>query len=383
MSFDPVPLRRQFPILAAGPDGRSLHYLDNASVAQMPRDVIDAMAAHEMTARASVHHTRHPFAARAAHAFQAARAKVARFLNADDPAGIAFAADCTTAIARAAAFLTAPLEAGDEIVLSALEHQSNRVPWLEAAAERDLVVRTLPLDAAGRIDEDRLSSAIGPRCRVVAVTHASNITGALSPVRRLADAAHAVGATILVDGAQMPPHGAVDVRKLGIDCYCFSGQKVFGPTGIGVLWANRRTLPDPQAILETGAPPQTQAVGLATALSWLDGLDRPAIAANQRRLVVRILDALRTMPEIAVIGPVDVERRIPLVSFTVPGRDPDGVCRALGEKGIAVGSGSFRAEAALTCLGVTGVVRVSLALYNNDGDVDAFLSALTAVVRTA
>ncbi|MDR3437777.1 aminotransferase class V-fold PLP-dependent enzyme [Telmatospirillum sp.] len=405
MSLELAALRRQFPIFANHPGGKPLHYLDNAAMAQVPRAVIDAMAAHDSTSRANVHRGLHPLAERADGAYDAARAKVARFLNAADPSEIVFTAGCTASINLVAQATGATLSPGDEVVVSRLEHHSNLIPWLMMAKARGCHLRYLPVTDDGRLDESRFGDVIGPRCRFVAVTHASNVTGAVSPVRKLAEAAHAVGAAILVDGAQAIAHGSVDVQKLGVDFYCFSGHKMFGPTGIGVLWGRRNLLAlltppvtgggmvgqvtdddvtflDLPYRFEAGTPPVTQAVGLAAALTWLGDIDRPAFSAEERRLTDRLLDGLSATAGVAIVGPKDLERRLPVVSFAVRRLHPHDICQILGERGVAVRGGMLCAQPLMTSLGLAaGVVRTSLALYNDDGDVDAFLIGLTEAIK--
>ncbi len=404
MSFDAAALRRQFPIFATRPGGQPLHYLDSAAMAQIPRTVSEAMAAHDGSSRSNVHRGLHPLAERADRAFEAARAKVARHLNAADSREVVFTSGCTAAINLLAGALGADFQPGDEIVVSRLEHHSNFVPWLMLAKTRGLTLRPLPVTVDGRLDETSLCEIIGPRCRLVAVTHASNVTGAVTSVAKVVDAAHAVGAMVLLDGAQAIAHGSVDVQKLGVDFYCFSGHKLFAPTGIGVLWGRRAILSrltppvtgggmigrltdeevtflDLPYRFEAGTPPVTQAIGLAAALSWLDELDRPAIGAEERRLTGHLLDGLTDLPGVAVVGPTDLERRLPLVSFTVTGAHPHDLCQILGEKGVAVRGGQLCAQPLMTCLGIDGVVRASLALYNDDGDVQALLAGLFQAIK--
>lgn len=404
MSFDAQAVRRQFPVFASRPGGQALHYLDNAAMAQMPRSVIEAMVAHDSLSRANVHRGLHPLAERADRAFDAARATVARHLRVADPAEIVFTAGCTAALNLLALAIGAELGPGDEVVVSRLDHHSNLAPWLMLARGRGVRLRFLPVTAEGRLDIDRAPEMIGPRCRLVAVTHASNVTGAVTAVPSLVAAARAVGAKVLLDGAQMLPHASVDLPKLGVDFYCFSGHKVFAPTGIGVLWGRRDllsaltppfggggmvgsldedglTLLDLPYRFEAGTPPVTQAVGLAAALTWLDEFDRSEIAAHERRLTDRLLDGLAAVPGVAVVGPPSLEQRLPVVSFTIAGAHPHDVCQVLGERGVALRGGMLCAQPLMSGFGLPGVVRASLALYNDDGDVDALLAGLAQTIK--
>lgn len=404
MTFDPHAVRRQFPVFSSRPDGLPLYYLDNAAMAQMPRPVIEAVVAHDSLSRADVHRGQHPLAERASRAFDAARATIARHLKAADPAEIVFTSGATASVNLLARALRAELRPGDEIVLSRLEHHGNLIPWLLLARETGAIVRFLPTTADGRMDTGRAAEIIGERCRLVAVTHASNVTGAVTAVAPLVARARTVGARVLLDGAQMLPHGSVDLSRLGIDFYCFSGHKVFAPTGIGVLWGRHdlltglpppaggggmvagfdgdepRFLGPPQRF-EAGTPAIAQAIGLAAALTWLDEFDHHDIAAHERRLTEILLDGLASVPGVAVVGPSDLERRLPVVSFTIAGLPPHDICQVLASRGVAVRSGTLSVQPLMNDLGLAGVVRASLSLYNDETDVRAFLSGLAHAIK--
>jgi cysteine desulfurase/selenocysteine lyase len=405
MSFDATAIRKQFPVFLTKPGGRALHYLDNAAMAQMPRAVSEAMLNHDTTSRANVHRGLHPLAERADQAFEAARMKVARHLNAGDAGEVVFTPGCTAAINFVAQALAGRWGPGDEVVVSRADHHSTLLPWMREAERRGLNLRFLPLTAEGIIDENRIAEVIGPDCRLIAVAHASNVTGAWAPVTKLVAAARAVGALVLLDGAQAIVHGRVDVRKLGADFYCFSGHKVFGPTGIGVLWGRHDVLRDmppplvgggmvsdatetgmaflpPPQRFEAGTPPITQAVGLAAGLGWLDDLDRTGIAGEERRLAAKLLDGLADFRRVRLFGPSGTDHRLPIISFTVDGAHPHDIAQLLGERGVAVRGGQLCAQPLMAALGAdTGVVRASLALYNDDGDIDALLDGLSRAIK--
>lgn len=237
-AFDAIALKREFPSLA---DSR-LHYLDSAATAQMPDAVLSALRRFELEARANVHEGMHRLARAATHAYDEARARVARFVHAYSADEIAFTYGATSAINLLAYSLGRLLQPGDEILLSVLEHHSNLVPWQELAERRGVILRHLPATPDGRLDLDWLESEVSERCRLVALTHCSNVTGALTDVARVVAAARNVGAKVMLDGAQRAPHGPLDVRSLGVDFYVFSGHKTYGPTGIGVLWGRRELL---------------------------------------------------------------------------------------------------------------------------------------------
>ena len=237
-AFDPAALKREFPGLA---DPR-LHYLDNAATAQVPEIVLDALRRFEVEARANVHEGLHRRAQAATAAYDQARASVARFLHAGSDQEVVFTYGTTSSINLLAYSFGDLLKPGDEIVLSILEHHSNLVPWQRLAKRRGVVLRFLPMTPDGRLDLDWLESEVTERCRLIALTHCSNVTGALTDVARVVAAARAVGAKVLLDGAQRAPHGPIDLRKLDVDFYAFSGHKTYGPTGIGILWGRRELL---------------------------------------------------------------------------------------------------------------------------------------------
>ena len=288
-SFDAVALKREFPGLA---DPR-LHYLDSAATAQMPDVVLDALRRFELEARANVHEGMHSRARAATDAYDQARGRVARFLNAGSNQEVVFTYGATSSINLLAHCFGGRLQPGEEILLSILEHHSNLVPWQRLAEWRGVVLRFLPMTPEGRLDLDRLDRELTSQCRLVALTHCSNVTGALTDVVRVVAAARAVGARVMLDGAQRAPHGPLDLRKLDVDFYAFSGHKAYGPTGIGVLWGRRELLEAmppfmtggqmieevtltraafraPPRRFEAGTPPIAAAVGLGAALDWMD-----------------------------------------------------------------------------------------------------------------
>jgi len=398
--FDGAALKRAFPGLADA----GLHYLDNAATAQMPDVVFEAMRRFEIEARANIQESAHRRARAATAAYDEARGRVARFVNAVADDEVVFTYGATSAINLLAATFGAQLQSGDEILLSVLEHHSNLVPWQMLAKRQGVVLRFLPMTADGRLDLDKLESVLGPRCRLVALTHCSNVTGAMSDVARILAAARAVGARVMLDGAQRAPHGPVDVQALGIDFYAFSGHKCFGPTGIGVLWGRRELLaamppfmtggqmieqvsldaarfrPPPRRF-EAGTPPITAAVGLGAALDFVTALDRKAIQAEEQRLTGRVLDALAAMDGVRVLGPRDTRERRGVISFTIDGFSAGEVCRHLDRHGVALRGGHHCAQPLLHAFGVDGAARASLAPYTLDGDIDALLAGLEDLVR--
>lgn len=400
MVFDAVQLARQFPGLASV----ELHYLDNAATAQMPNTVLDALRRFEIEARANVYGGLHRRARAALEAYEEARTRAGRFLNAAEPQEIVFTYGTTSSINLVAQTFGGQFRPGDEILLSTLEHHSNLVPWQQLAARRGLVLRFLPMTPDGRIDLDRIDSELTRKCRLVALTHCSNVTGAITNIAPVVAAARTVGARILLDGAQRAPHGPVDVRALGIDFYAFSGHKTYGPTGIGVLWGRRKLLDAlppfmtggqmieevtlseahfkaPPRRFEAGTPPIAGAIGLGAALDWMLGLDWNAIREHELNLTARLLRGLAEYPSVRVLGPRDTIDRRGVVTFHVDGFTSDEVCAALDHFGVALRGGHHCAQPLVRAFGVEGAARASLAPYSLESDVDALLEGLEHLLK--
>jgi cysteine desulfurase / selenocysteine lyase len=401
MSFELSGIRAQFPILTRRIGDAPLHYLDNAATAQVPEAVLDGMRQFETTARANVLRGVHQLAEEATAAYAAARGSVARYFNvADDE--VVFTSGTTAAINLVAHSFGDLLKAGDEVVISELEHHSNIVPWQMLRDRRGIVLKALPVTKDGRLDLTNLDASVTPRCRLIAVTHVSNVTGAVTELDRIIAAARSVGARVLLDGAQRAPHGPLDLSALGVDFYALSGHKMFGPHGIGVLWARRALLDamppflgggemirtvsiertayaEPPHKFEAGTPPIAQAVGLGKAAEWLMRLDWLAVSAHEMRLTQRVLDGLPKQARI--VGPAGLQGRMPVISFDLPGIHPHDVCQLLDRRGVALRGGHHCAQPLMDRLSLAGTTRASLALYNGDEDVDAFLSGLAEVVQ--
>lgn len=397
---DPEAIRRQFPLLAR----EGLCYLDSAATAQMPEAVITALQRFGSTLRANVYGGVYKLAQEALAEYEGARADVARFLGAASPKQVVFTYGATSALNLLAHSFGERLREGDEIVLSILEHHSNTLPWRAVARRRGAKIRVLPMTHEGRLDLTRLPEFVTSKCRIVAVTHCSNVTGALTDVDRIVAAARTVGAAVAIDGAQRAPHGPLDVQKLGVDFYAFSGHKAYGPTGIGVLWGRgdlladmppfmtggqmikRVTLDDaefadPPRRFEAGTPPIGAAIGLGAAIRWMNGLDWAAVAESERLLTGGLLDRLAQMKRIRVVGPATTDRRRGVVSFTVSGLRSEDVCRALDAHGLALRHGHHCAQPLMIALGIEGTARASLAPYTTTEDVDRLVTALAEVAR--
>jgi len=397
---NPAAIRAQFPLLAR----EGLHYLDSAATAQMPEAVLAVLRAFGTNLRANVYGGVYKLAQEALAAYEAARADVAQFLGAASPREVVFTYGTTSSLNLVAESFGERLREGDEIVLSILEHHSNTLPWRRLAQRRRANIRVLPMTPDGRLDLARLPELVTSRCRIIALTHCSNVTGALTDTAPIIAAARAVGAVVVLDGAQRAPHGSLDVQNLGIDFYAFSGHKTFGPTGIGVLWGRSEILEDmppfmvggqmiqrvspdaaefadPPRRFEAGTPPIGAAVGLGAAIRWMERLDWDAVAAHERRLTARLLDALANLKRIRVVGPVTTQQRRGVVSFTVSGMSSEDVCRRLDAYGLALRHGHHCAQPLMLALGIEGAARASLAPYTTEEDVNHLVAALTEIAR--
>ena len=402
MTVDIAAIRAQFPIFAAqaGP----FHYLDNAATGQICAAAAEALIAYETMARANVKRGVYRLADAATNAFATARGRVAAYLNAADPNEVAFTSGTTLALNIAANGLVGTLRAGDEILISELEHHSNIVPWQIAAERVGAVVRAVPVTDEGRLDLDRLGEVLGERTRIVAVAHASNVTGAVTDVARLGEAARAVGALLVLDGAQRAPHGPVDVQALGCDAYAISGHKMFGSTGAGALWMRgevaselapllgggemirrvtieRTTYAPPPHRFEAGTPAIGACIAMGAAADWLMRQDWTALAGHELRLTGRILDGLAAIPGVRVFGPGGLQGRLGVVAFDVEGVHAHDVCQMLDGHGVALRGGHHCAQPLMDRFEVAATARASLAPYNDDGDVDALLNGLEDSIR--
>lgn len=395
-------LRGQFPIFAE--QEAPFHYLDNAATGQICLAAAQAQWRFETAARANVKRGVYRLADAATNAFQDARRRVAAYIGAADPDEVVFTSGCTFAINLAAHALSPRLRPGDEILISELEHHSNIVPWQMAAERTGARVRAIPVTEEGRLDLDRLEEVVTERTRIVAVTHASNVTGAVTDAGALRDAADAVGALLLLDGAQRAAHGPFDVTTLGCDLYAFSAHKMFGPTGAGALWTRRELLEEmppflgggemirrveierstfapPPHRFEAGTPPIGAVIGMGAAAAWLAGLDWPEIGRHELDLTRRLLGGLETLPRVRRIGPAGLQARLGVVSFDVEGVHPHDICQMLDGFGVALRGGHHCAQPLMERFDLAATARASLALYNDTADVDALLEGLEATIR--
>ncbi|MBW3558529.1 MAG: cysteine desulfurase, partial [Proteobacteria bacterium] len=385
MSFDPYAARAEFPILSRQVNGRPLAYLDSAASAQKPQAVIDAMVRTMTHSYANVHRGIHTLGNEATEAYEGARETVARFIKAAGPHEIVFTKGATEAINLVASSFGRDFRAGDEIVLTEMEHHANLVPWRMLAERTGAVIRYVPITEEGALDLAAYHALLNPRTRMVAVVHMSNVLGTVNPVSEMAAAAREVGAAVLLDGCQAAVHAEVDVQALGCDFYAFSGHKLYGPTGIGVLWGKaerleamppyqgggemiesvsleRVTYGPPPGRFEAGTPQVIEAVGLKAAVDWLQAQDRPAIAAHERALYDHTLDRLRGANDIRIFG--EAPDKGAILSFELQGAHAHDVAQILDRYGVAVRAGTHCAEPLMHRFGVTSTARASFALYN-------------------
>ncbi len=402
MRVDVAALRRDFPIFEAQP--APFHYLDSAATAQICRPALQALCHFEGEARANVKRGVYRLAEAATRAFEEARRQVARLLGGVDPAEVVFTAGTTLALNLAAHGLSPRLGPGRRVLVSVLEHHSNLVPWQLACARTGAELVAVPATADGRLDHEALERLLDSRVAVVALTHASNVTGAVSDVARVARAVRAVGAVLVVDGAQRIPHGPLDVRRLGCDLYAFSGHKAYGATGAGVLWGRRELLEsfppflgggemitrvtlahssyrEPPHRFEAGTPPIGPVLALGAAARWMMAQDWQALRAHEEALTRRLLEGLAAMRDVRILGPTDVGERIGVVTFTLGSHHPHDICQLLDEHGVCTRGGHHCAQPLMDHFGIEASVRASLAPYNDEADVDALLEGLETVRR--
>jgi cysteine desulfurase / selenocysteine lyase len=395
--FDVQALRAQFPILSRTINGKPLIYLDSAASAQKPEAVITAMADFQRTSYANVHRGLHTLANEATTAFEAARQKVADFIGAGSADEIVFTKGATEAINLVAAGISQSLKAGDEIIITEMEHHANIVPWHMACERSGATLKWAPILLNGALNMDALAAMIGPQTKMIAVSHMSNVLGSVQDLPAIVALARDAGAQILVDGCQGAVHLAVDVAAIGADFYVLSGHKLYGPTGVGVLHglpASLAALPAwqgggemieivskelitynvPPFRFEAGTPAITEAVGLGAAIDWLVAQDRDAIHAHEAALHNYAMEALKGVNGLNIYGTAPGKGAI--IAFNIEGAHPHDVAQLLDRYGVAVRAGHHCAQPLMKELGVTATARASFAAYNTFDEVDAFVAAL-------
>ena len=395
--FDVEPVRAEFPILERKVHGKPLVYLDNAASAQKPRAVIDAMTRAMEGSYANVHRGLHELANETTAAYEGARATAAKFLGAASSDEIVFTGGGTDAVNLVANALGQSIDEGDEIILSVMEHHSNIVPWHFLRERKGAVLKWLEISDDGEIDLEAFERLFTPRTKIIALTHMSNVLGAPMPAKALAKIAHAHGAKIMFDGCQAAVHGAVDVADIGCDFYVATGHKLYGPTGVGLLYGRKDVLAalppfkgggemidkvtldevtynDPPHRFEAGTPPILEAIGLGAALQWLMGLDFAAAAEHERDLLRHASEELRRMNDVEIYGAA--ADKGPILAFNLKGAHPHDVSTILDRAGVAVRAGHHCAQPLMSRLNQSATARASFALYNTHEDVEALVAGL-------
>ena len=389
--------RGDFPILSRIVNGRPLVYLDSAASSQKPRSVVEAMARYYERSHANVHRSIHTLGEEATDLYEAARDRVQRFVNAASREEIVFTRGTTDGIGIVAEAVGRTLRPGDEILVTELEHHSNLVPWQVAVRDRGATVRAVPVVGEGVLDLDALDRLLGPRTRLVACAHVSNVLGTIVPVAEVVARARRAGALTLIDGAQAVPHMPVDISSLGCDFYAFSGHKMLGPTGIGVLygrrpvlealeparggsemikevWVDRATWNELPWRFEPGTPPIAEAVGLDAAIEYLEKLGMDRVRDHTHALAVQAATQLAAIPGVRVFGPR--HERGAVVAFSIDGLHPHDVAAALDVEGIAIRAGHHCAQPLMRWCGVVGTSRASFSVFNSPDEVTLLAQAV-------
>lgn len=402
-ALDVNAVRRDFPILAETVNGKPLVYLDNGASAQKPVAVLDAMERYYRECHSNVHRGAHTLGDRATVAFEGARETVRRFINASSTREVIWTRGTTEAINTIANGLAARLQPGDEILVSTMEHHANIVPWQMVAQRTGAKVLPIQVTPQGELDRDALDSLLqSDRARILAVTHVSNVLGTVNPIRELVQKAKAAGLLTVIDGAQAVPHYRPDVLALDCDFYAFSGHKLFGPTGIGVLYGREALLNEMEPFMgggemiervsfekttwntlpykfEAGTPPIAEAVGLGAAIDYVEGLGRNALETAEQALLQRANELVETVPGMTVIGTAN--EKVPVLSFKIEGLHPSDIGTLLDQQGIAIRTGHHCAMPLMDFFCVPGTARASFAFYNTLDEVEQFFAALQKIQR--
>jgi cysteine desulfurase/selenocysteine lyase len=401
-TFDVEKVRRDFPILSRQVNGKPLVYLDNGASAQKPLAVMEAMDHYYRTMHSNVHRGAHTLGDEATTAFEGARETVRSFINASSTREVIWTRGTTEAINIVANGLAARLREGDEILVSQMEHHANIVPWQMVAERTGARVVPVQVTPEGELDLDSFGTLLNERTRILAITHVSNVLGTVNPVAPLLEQARARGVITVVDGAQAVPHFQPDVQALGCDFYAFSSHKLFGPTGIGVLYGREQLLEELPPFqgggemiervsferttwntlpykFEAGTPPIAEAIGLGAAIDYLESMDRKAMEAAENALLERANALVDTVPGMSIIG--QARRKVPVMSFKIDGLHPSDIGTLLDQQGIAIRTGHHCAMPLMDFYGVPGTARASFAFYNTLDEVEQFFAALQKIQR--
>ncbi|MGT2715120.1 cysteine desulfurase [Streptococcus respiraculi] len=398
MSVDSHAIKQEFPILDQLVHDEPLVYLDNAATTQKPQAVLDEILDYYQTDNANVHRGVHTLAERATSRYEAARERVRQFIHAKSTKEVLFTRGTTTSLNWVAHFASQILQPGDEVLISIMEHHANIIPWQQACQKTGAKLVYVYLKE-GSLDMEDLKAKLSTKTKFVSLAHVSNVLGVVNPIKEITQLAHAVGAIMVVDGAQSTPHMAIDVEGLGIDFFAFSGHKMLAPTGIGVLYGKEKWLSQMEPIefggemidfvyeqsatwkelpwkFEAGTPNMAGAIGLAKAIDVLENIGMEEIARHEDELLSYLFPKLQAMDGIEIYGPLDVAKRTGVISFNLKGLHPHDVATALDYEGIAVRAGHHCAQPLLSYLGVQSTVRASFYLYNTKEDCDKLIDAL-------
>jgi len=400
MSFDIKAIRSQFPILNKTVDGKSLVYLDNAATTQKPQRVIDVLVDYYQSYNSNVHRGAHQLADQATRAYEGARDTVASFINASSRKEVIWTSGTTESINIVAHGMSERLNSNDEVIVSELEHHANLVPWQQACKKSGATLKVIPVDDQGALDMQAFEALLTVNTKLVAVAHISNALGTINPIEKITAMAKAVGALVLIDGAQGIAHGGVDVQAIGCDFYAFSGHKTFGPTGTGVLWGKESLLVDwpvwqtggemistvtyEDAVwnelpyrLEAGTPHIAGIVGLGEAIRWLSEIDVEGMKAHEQALLLAATERATQVDGLKIIG--NAPSKIGVLSFVMEQGHPADIGFLLDRQGVAIRTGHHCAEPLMARLGVPGTARASFSIYNTIEEVDELFLALDKV----
>lgn len=397
--FDVYAVREDFPILSQLIHGKPLVYLDNGASSQKPRAVIEALVHYYENNNANVHRGVHTLSERATDAYEGARARTARYLNARDTSEVVFTRGTTESINLVAqAWGRSRLTSADEVIISTMEHHSNIIPWQLLCEQTGASLKVIPITPAGELDMAAYMELLSPRTKMVAVTQLSNALGTLTPVEQITRAAHAVGALVLIDGAQAAQHYKIDVQAIDCDFFAFSGHKIYGPMGIGALWGRRELLDSMQPYqgggemirtvsftngstwndvphkFEAGTPNVSGAVGMATAMDYVSALDRTAVEAHENEILAYATEQMSQIPGLKIIG--TAAKKAAIVSFIIDGIHAHDIGTIVDSQGVAIRVGHHCTMPLHEYLGLGATGRVSLALYNTREDIDALIQSL-------
>ncbi len=397
MSLDVSALREQFPILKSQVDGKPLVYLDNAATTQKPQAVIDALVEYYTTYNANVHRGSHYLSDEATRRYENARTTVSKFINANSKEEVIWTSGTTESLNIIAHGLTQQLQPNDEVMITEMEHHANLVTWQQACIKSGAKLVVIPISEAGELDMAAFQAALNKHTKLVAFPHVSNALGTVNPINELTAMAKEVGALVSIDGAQGIAHGGVNVQEIGCDFYSFSGHKLFGPTGIGVLWGRKEVLEHwpvwqtggemiadveyqsstfgvlPNR-LEAGTPNISGAIGMAAAIDWFSGLDQHAIQTHEQALLARANELAADMPGMRVIG--TAKNKVGIMSFLLEGAHPADIGFILDRQGIAIRTGDNCAQPLMKRLKIPGTARASFSIYNTIEEVETFFNAL-------